>query len=145
MSKSGRDSRDKKRRKLALRLVELTGGKEVFMDTVKSTTTQYSDAAFGKLIVKEGEDNVASLVEDMADVYADVFSIKVLEDVIAFYESKSGKDFVNIARKLRPKLAAMGTKWSYELIRSALVRIQKDEADKGINWGSYVPPIDLRW
>jgi len=133
----------KDKRKLAKKVVKVWGVEEKFNEALRKSSL-YTEGA-DKSLDEDVERLKKQSVESIVDLYMNHLSEDALKGMLEFFNSKSGKEFVNVRNELEGDLAKIATAFSNEIYRLLQMHAEqlliKKAADRGVNWSKYIPPI----
>lgn len=132
--------------KLARQVVELQGSQRSFDGAVPSIFTQIYNqyvsqnpdldkdiAAALRTMLPEFDKRKEEITLILARVYAEKFTEAELKDIVAFYESPTGKKFVGATADIGKETMGKLQEWSGKVNKDAIDRLKTEMKKKGHN------------
>lgn len=132
--------------KLARQLVELQGSQRSFEGAIPSIFTQIYNqyvsqnpdldkdiGATLRALLPEFDKRKEEITAILARIYADKFTEAELKDILAFYESPTGKKFIAATADVGKETMGKLQEWSGKVNKDAVDRLKTEMKKKGHN------------
>lgn len=111
---------DKKKEESILKLIGILRVEERFMRTLESLVDQYSHLKrFKEILMQEAANSRNALLDKAVPVYMKYLDPKVVEDMISFYESGSGKEIIGALPDIEAEMMSIGHSWGKKIMEIA--------------------------
>jgi hypothetical protein len=125
---------DKKREEAVSKLIRVLRVSERFMRTLGALTDQYSHLkGLKEIVMREAGDNQNVLLDEAVPIYVKYLDPKVVEDMINFYESGSGKDIIDALPDIEAEMMPVGHSWGKKVMEAALEQWEEENEYTGAN------------
>lgn len=131
----------KTREELAKEAFELSGARQQMVQVMRTSFMQLvGDPRFAGIIDEEIKVGLEPVITEATKIYAEEFSAQELTDMIAFFNTPSGKTFLSKQPLIAEKIQPVGQKFGQELGERIVARAQREGLLPPAETGQPTPP-----